>query len=133
MTPQPDDAAVTAVSAAAVLDGAVLASYLASLAPEAFDRLLGRATAELPALAEGMRAAWQNRDLADVERHAHKLGGLAAIFGLDRLARVAHQLERGFRAMAADPDLPRFDDLATELASGLRALADWRAGHRSIR
>lgn len=88
-------------------------------------RLLDQIAIELPALADQVRAASQDRDPTSLMHRAHKLAGLAASFGAAALAATADRIELTARAERREPCADMLANMTGAVGLALRAIAAW--------
>ena len=93
------------------------------LSPAELDRLLERGEAQLTDVIAALQAAWRRQDLAETQREAHRLVGLAGSIGCKALVMAAQTLEAATAAR-----IPRLLDGVVRLVPPtIAALHRWRA------
>jgi CheY-like chemotaxis protein len=86
----------------AVFDAGALEQMLDALPAERVAALIGSALKALGAYRTALRAAWAEGDRATLSAMAHKMAGVAGVYGCPALRRAAQTLERGIETDEGD-------------------------------
>lgn len=108
-------------------DGEAIRQMREHLPADRVAALIGNAAATLRRYDESLSEAWTAGDMAGVSTMAHKIAGVAGIYGCAALRAAAQALERAVETGTGDPAEPR-RRLEEEAAPALAALEACAAG-----